>query len=81
MAIQFWWNIHLPKEFGKWNNVFKRYRRWVEADRFACIFAALCGEPDMEYAMIYGTIIKVHQHGQGAKGGLAARPSAARKVA
>ena len=32
----------------------------------------------MEYAMIDAAIVKVHRHGQGAKGGLKARPSAAR---
>lgn len=30
-----------------------------------------------EYAMIDATIIRVHQHGMGAKGGLAIRPSGA----
>jgi len=30
----------------------------------------ISGEPDMEYAMIDGSIVKVHHHGQGAKGGL-----------
>jgi hypothetical protein len=34
----------------------------------------LSGEPDMEYAMMDGTIVKVHRHGHGAKGGLKARP-------
>jgi hypothetical protein len=28
----------------------------------------------MEYAMVDATIVKVHRHGQGAKGGLKARP-------
>ena len=35
----------------------------------------------MEYTMVDATIVKVHRHGQGAKGGLKAKPSAGRKVA
>ena len=60
----------LPKEFGKWNSVFQRYRRWSKAGRFIRIFEEISGEPDREYAMIDGSIVKVHRHGQGAKGGL-----------
>ena len=59
----------LPKEFGKWNSVFQRCRRWSKAGRFARIFEEISGEPDMEYAMIDGSIVKVHRHGQGVKGG------------
>jgi len=32
-------------------------------------------DADFEYAMIDGSIVKVHRHGQGAKGGLRAKPS------
>jgi transposase len=71
----------LPAFFGKWNTVFKRYRDWVEADVFVRLFEACSDEPDMEYAMIDATIVKVHRHGQGAKGGLRARPSAVPKAA
>ena len=37
--------------------------------------------PDFEYALIDGTIVKVHRHGGGAKGGLRIRLSASRAVA
>ena len=61
--------------------VFKRFRDWVKADVFKRLFDAFSDEPDMEYAMVDATIVKVHRHGQGAKGGLKARPSAVRKAA
>ena len=67
----------LPPLFGKWNTVFKRFRDWVKAGVFKRLFDAVSDEPDMECAMVDATIIKVHRHGQGAKGGLKARPSAA----
>src|SRR3954464_8348631 len=71
----------LPDAFGRWNTVFKRYRDWVKADVFKRLFDAASDEPDMEYAMVDATIVKVHRHGQGAKGGLRARPLAAPRAA
>lgn len=71
----------LPETFGPWNSVFRRFRRWTLKGVFESVFKAISGDPDFEYAMIDGTIIRVHQHGAGAKGGLKIRPSGARAAA
>lgn len=64
----------LPSDFGKWNSVFQRFRRWAVAGVFDRIFERLSGEPDFEYALIDGTIVSTHQKASGAKGGLKIRP-------
>lgn len=71
----------LPELFGSWNSVFRRFRRWAQAGVFERLFHILSGDPDFEYALIDGTIIRVHQHGTGAKGGLCVRRLGARAVA
>jgi transposase len=71
----------LPDLFGAWNSVVRRFRRWAQAGVFERLFQILSGDPDFEYALIDGTIIRVHQHGTGAKGGLCVRRLGARGVA
>ena len=73
-----WRDLH--KDFGNWNSIFKRFRRWALKGVFEKVFSSLSGDPDFEYAMIDGTIVRVHQHGAGAKGGLKIRPSGGRAV-
>ena len=60
--------------------MYTRFRDWVKAGVFKRLFDAVSDDPDMEYAIVDATIVKVHRHGQGAKGGRWARPSAARKA-
>jgi len=48
---------------------------------FRRIFDAVSDDPDMEFAMVDATIVKVHRHAQGAKGGPKIRPSASRRAA
>ena len=66
----------LPGDFGHWNSVFKRFRRWVKRGAFTRIFSALSEDSDFEYVLVDGTIVRVHRHGQGAKGGPKTRRSA-----
>ena len=68
----------LPREFGNWNSVFRRFRRWAEAGVFECLFREMSGDPDFEYALVDGTIVQAHQKASGSKGGLSIRPSGAR---
>src|ERR1700756_1081918 len=52
----------LPPGFGNWNSGFPRFRRWALKGTFERIFASLSADPDFEYAIIDGTIVRVHQH-------------------
>ena len=71
----------LPEDFGDWNTVYKRFDYWSKAGVFEKIFEAVSDDPDMEYAMIDATIVPVHRHGHGAKGGLTLRRSGHPKAA
>jgi transposase len=64
----------LPESFGNWNSVFQRFRRWAKSGVFDRIFAILSADADFEYVIVDGTIVRVHQHGTGAKGGRRLRP-------
>ena len=59
----------LPSEFGNWNSVFQRFRRWAKKGVWQSIFNALVEDPDFEYLIIDSTIVRAHQHAAGAKKG------------
>ena len=61
--------------FGNWNSEFRRFRRGADRGVFESLFKAISGDPDLEYALIDGTIVSVHQKAAGAKGGPGIRPS------
>ena len=71
----------LPDEFGKWYTAYTRFWRWANKGVWDRVFTILSDDPDFEYAFIDGTLVRVHQHGTGAKGGLKIRPSANRVAA
>ena len=68
----------LPPAFGAWNSQFRRFRRWAKSGVFESLFKAMSEDSDLEYALIDGTIVQVHQKATGAKGGLRLRPLDAR---
>ncbi len=59
----------LPPGLGNWNSCFQRFRRWAKKGVFERLFETLSEEPDLEYALIDGTIVSVHQKASGAKRG------------
>jgi putative transposase len=72
----------LPSEFGNWNSIFQRFRRWAKKGVWERVFNALAEDPDFEYLIIDSTIVRAHQHAAGAKKGAAKmRRSAVRAAA
>jgi transposase len=75
---------HLPEEYGKWNSVFRRYRRWAVTGVFDALLEGLSElvERDRTADMIDSTVVRAHHCAAGIKGGLRKeRPSAGRAVA
>ncbi len=58
----------LSARFGNWNSVFRRFRRWTAKGVFESLFKHLSDDPDFEYAIVDGTVVRVHQHGASARG-------------
>ena len=56
----------LPPQFGKWNTIYQRFRRWVRSGVFDAVFDSLAHQLNLSVVMIDGTFVKVHQHGAGA---------------
>jgi transposase len=59
----------LPPRFGKWNAIFRRFRRWATAGRFEALFEVLQLEVDDNWNAIDGSYVRAHQHAAGGKGG------------
>ena len=70
----------LPKEYGNWNTVWKRFYRLSKAGVFEAFFDTLASmSPSAHLIQMFdSTIVRAHVSAAGAKGGKRARPLAAR---
>ncbi|WP_256212113.1 IS5 family transposase [Nitrosomonas communis] len=56
----------LPRVFGCWNSIYKRFNAWSLSRKWLNIFKALAVDPDWEWKFIDGSYVKAHQHSAGA---------------
>jgi transposase len=63
----------LPKEFGQWNSVYTRFRRWTRSGLWQRMLALLTPDAYGSLRAIDCTHIKTHQDASNAAGGAAAQ--------
>ncbi len=70
----------LPREFGKWNSVWKRFWRLSQSGVFEAFFEALAAMSNSAHLvqMFDSTVVRAHVSAAGAKGGKTAKRSVAR---
>ena len=73
----------LPREFGHWNSVWKRFWRLSRSGTFEAFFETLASlsESARLVQMFDSTVVRAHVSAAGAKGGKRMSPSGGRAVA
>ena len=59
----------IPWEFGKWETIYRKFRRWSLNGTLHLLFEALEGHVDLEVGYIDSTSIRAHQHAHGVLNG------------
>jgi len=52
----------LPRCFGRWGKVYKRFNAWCATGKWLKIFQAVVVNPDLEWVFMDGSYAKAHQH-------------------
>jgi transposase len=59
----------LPGEFGAWDAVYNRFRRWVASGSLARLFEAMTDDPrfgEVRRVLVDSTHVRAHRHAAGA---------------
>ena len=59
----------LPERYGPWENVYSRFRKWIEDGILDNIFRILSLDAEFEELSMDASIVQAHQHSAGAKKG------------